>query len=61
MARRPRLFGPGVLYHVIGGPSGGRWDRGLTLTSILLKNHGSKNQEKIFRSQKLCNARSELG
>jgi hypothetical protein len=28
---------------------------------ILLKKSHSKNQEKIFRSQKLCNARSELG
>jgi hypothetical protein len=28
---------------------------------ILLKKSGSKNQEKIFRSQKLFNARSELG
>ena len=28
---------------------------------ILLKKSHSKNQGKIFRSQKLCNARSELG
>ena len=28
---------------------------------ILLKKSGCKNQENIFRSQKLCNARSELG
>jgi hypothetical protein len=31
------------------------------LISILLKKSHSKNQEKIFRSQKLRNARSELG
>ncbi len=28
---------------------------------ILLKKSHSKNQKKIFRSQKLCNARSALG
>ena len=28
---------------------------------ILLKNSHCENQEKIFRSQKLCNARSERG
>jgi hypothetical protein len=33
----------------------------IVVISILLKNSHSKNQEKIFRSQKLCNARSELG
>jgi hypothetical protein len=32
----------------------------IVMTVILLKKSHSKNQEKIFRSQMLCNARSEL-
>jgi dienelactone hydrolase len=50
------------LYHMLGYPAETHIDKGTEIQNkILLKKSRSKNQAKIFRSQKLCNARSGRG